>query len=359
MSGKKTTKMIEAYTSQRQGMFFFTGMFRTPEENFHNSESIEVDIITSDESVSIPVTSIEGGTRIIAQDLFTNKEFTPPIYSESTPFNASDLLKREPGVNPFEDQGFQAKMSARALRQIRKLENRQRRGIELQASQLLQTGVLTLVNKDNNAVYEIDYEPKASHFPTVTTAWSAAGSDPINDLLPLINEIDSNGQVKPDMLVFGQNAFERFIQNEKVQKRLDLRHLDRGGIVPMNPVDGSGGQYHGTLDIGNYKMDIWTYNGKYDDPVTGNKVPFMDDDKVVVRASAGRLDATYGAVPRYNTGMTAPVSLPARISEPGRMDLNMFSYVTVDGKTMFIELASRPLLIPTARETFGCLITEL
>jgi hypothetical protein len=130
-------------------------------------------------------------------------------------------------------------------------------------------------------------------------------------------------------------------------------------------VNGNGGTYRGTVEIGNYRYDIWTYGGRYKDPQTGNKVQYIADDKVVVRASSGRIDATFGAIPNIgrllgvqNTNLIP--ELPGRLSNSsGGMDLFTNVWLSNDGEQLFGGVGCRPLLIPTALDTFGCLDTGI
>jgi hypothetical protein len=39
------------------------------------------------------------------------------------------------------------------------------------------------------------------------------------------------------------------------------------------------------------------------------------------------------------------------------MDIQMNAWITADGETMMIQAGSRPLFIPTAIDTYGCLDT--
>lgn len=355
-AGKATKRMIAAYNQEAEPTRFFTGMFRAPPENYHDSEEIEVDVMRSDEDVSVVIQDLSAGYRRNSHDEYTNKAFKPPIHKEAAPLNAFDLLSREPGSNPYSNEQFQVKGTARAFRAFRKLESKIRRAIELQAAQVLQTGTVTLKDSNGTALYTLDYKPKASHFPDAGTAWGAGGDTPLADLASLGNEIRTDGLNDPDMLCFGENAWQRFIENETVRQLLDNRRIEVGNIRTGERV-GDGGIFRGTIEIGNYQYEIWSYAGRYTDPATGNSVQYMDPDKVVMRASAGRLDATFGAIPRF----AAPDSrvmpyLPPRIMNgEGRVDLWTNAWLTEDGEQLFVGLGARPLMIPTAIDTFGCI----
>lgn len=363
MSGTVTKRMISVYNQMAGVTLFLSGMFQSPQENFYSSEEVEIDIIRSDEEVSIVVQDLSTGYRMNSDELYTNKGFKPPINKEAIAINSYDLLKREAGANPFESPNFRVSIISRIFKGIRKIEDKIRRSLELQASQILQTGILTLIDSNGVALYTLDFKPKATHFPTVGTAWSVTATcTPIDDIDALAEVIRNDGLDDPDELYFGGTAFKEFVESDQVQKHLNGRRIDQGGIMPASK-RGNGATFRGTIDIGNYTYSIFTYGGRYKHPQTGVKTQFIDPGKVIVRASNGRLDATFGAIP--NIGRELGISsvnmlpeLPGRISNAdGGMDIFTNSWLSPDGEQLFAGMGVRPLLIPTAIDTFGCLTT--
>lgn len=363
-SNETTKKMLELYIQQAVPTMFFSGMFRSPIGNFHNSEEVELDIVRGGEEVAVAIQDLSTGPRINSADIYTSKGFKPPVYDEAGALNSHDLLKREAGVNPFEDQGFRITLMSRMFTLMMKIEAKIRRAIELQASQVLQTGTLDLKDKDGNTVYTLDFKPKATHFPTAGTAWDQVGANIIGDIRSLGKVIRADGLSRPDTIVFGEEAWETALTDDEFIKRYDIRRIDQGTISPMR-LTGEGGEYRGTLEAGNYKYDIWTYDGRYTDPQTGASTPYMNPTKVIMRDSRGRLDATFGAVPNIGAvlGAQNQVNLPAmpdrfRNTEGG-MDMFTNVYLSPDGKQLFGGVAARPLMQPTAIDTFGCLETGI
>lgn len=359
MSGQTTKRMLAAYFKEALPTMFFSGLFRTSPQSFYNSEEVEIDIMRSEEDVSVVVTDIGSGYRMNAADLYTNKGFKAPVHKEALPLNGFDLMKREPGRNPFEDPSFQADAIVRAFRAFRKVEAKIRRAIELQSSQVMQTGTVTLTDINGTALYNLDYKAKASHFPTAAVAWDGASPDPLGDLRQLGDKIRADGLTQPDTLIFGDDAFEAFVSNPEVQKRLDNRRIVVGEVAPQ--MGGEGATYQGRIQIGHYSYAMWTYSGRYKHPQTGVSTPFMAGGKVVMLSSGARLDATFGAIPR----IVAPEQrvlpfLPGRMSstEAG-IDLFTNAWVDAAGETLFAGCGARPLMIPTDIDSFGCLNTGL
>lgn len=364
MSNEITRRMLSAYFQEAQPTAFFSGMFAVRPGNIHTSEEVEIDIIRSEEDVSIAIQDLSTGYRMNSEDLYTNKGFKPPIHKEAVPINAFDLIRRMPGQNPFESPDFRANVITRMFRGMTKVERKIRRAIELQASQVMQTGVVTLTDINGTPMYELDYKPKASHFTTAGVSWATATlAQKIQDLTDLCDQIRSDGLADVDELDVGSAAWENLLQTAGFLDRLDVRRADLGSLTAFDR-RGGGGVYRGTLTLGNYKVDVFTYNGRYKDPASGVSTPYLDPGKVVARVSTGRMDATFGAIPNIGallgaSGRLLP-ELPSRMSSAENgMDLHTNVWMTGDGEQLFGGVGARPLMVPTAIDTFGCHDTQL
>ena len=360
MSTTATKVLLEAYEQNAEPTMFLSGMFQSPRRNYHNSEEVEIDIVRTEEDIAIAVQDLSTGARLNSEDIYTNKGFKPPIFKEAGPINAHNLLKRLPGQDPFATVDFQANAIARGMKLGQKLQRKILRAIEQQASQVLTTGTVTLIDSSGNAVYTIDYKPKATHFPTVGTAWSSASSTKLDDINSLANVIRGDGLNKVDMLIFGEKSFELFIRDADVLARMDNRRIEGNGVVPLNRM-GNGGIYRGTIEIGNYRYDMYTYDGRYKHPQTGVSTQYVPDNTVIIKSSNARMDATFGGIPRIGTpDPRIPAALTSRVSVPGQMlDLQMNAWITENGEAMLVQAGTRPLMIPTAIDTYGALNTGI
>lgn len=358
MSLKATKTMLAAYFQDAMPIMFLAGMFRTPAQNFHDTEEVEIDIERSGEDVATVITDITTGANLNNFDGFTNKTFKPPVYNEQAGINAFELLGREPGQNPFESTAFNAKAIMRAMRHFRKLEAKVRRAVELQASQVLQTGTLTLKDAKGADAYVLDYKPKATHFPTASTTWGQTGDSKIADLKALAEVLRSDGLSNPDRLVFGELAFSEFLKDEEVLTLLNNRRIELGAIAPETR--GNGGTFQGFIWLGSYRFEMWTYNGRYKDPQTGASTRYWDTGKVGMQDSMARLDLSYGSIPYIQRPSRQLAGLPARItSTAAGFGMTTNNWVDESGSNLNVSAGTRPLCIPTAIDTFGCLDTGL
>ena len=358
--------MIRAYFQDARPTGFFRGLFQSPAENFFNSESVELDIVRGDEQVAIAVQDLTAGYRKNSVDVYTNKEFVPPVFKESFGLTSNDLLKRQAGSNPFADFTYRAHIVKQMMRGMRKQEEKIERANELQASQVMQTGTATLTDSAGNSVYSISYSPKATHFPTVGTAWDAGG-DIIGDLLSITNVIRNDGLDDPRITIWGEGAYEAALGNADFLARFESRRADLGAISPMITGGTSGANFRGFVDLGNFKIEIWTYGARYVHPQTGVKTQYMDPKKVIVMTEAPRLDALFGAVPHIGRelglggqSIADKLGLPGRFGSSGAgMDMFSNAWLSEGGDQLFGGVASRPLFAPTAIDRFGCIDSDI
>jgi len=345
--------MISAYREMRDADMFLSGFFTVRPENISDTETVAIDIVRTDEEIS-PVVNLCEGPTFNTSTLFTTKEFTPPSIEEAMPFDCKELMHRRAGETEYDasDVSFQATLVTRILNGMNRLENKIRRNREWQASQILQTGTLTLVDQAGNDVYIIDYQPKSAHFLTAGTVWSDSGADPLSDIEALADVIRNDSLQDADRVIMGANAINLFINNTIVKAQLDNHRMEIGVIAPRPT--GVGGKFWGSVHVGNYQVEIWSFNGRGLVPGDSTKTLFVDDDSCIVMASSGRLDTVFAGVP-----MAVPIDprfagfLPSRVAVPRAVDVAPNIYATPNGRQTILELASRPLLIPTAIDSFG------
>jgi len=358
MPNAVTQHMLEAYENDRRPSGFFTGQFRSPARNFHKSSSVTLDIRRGSEDIAIVITDLATGTRMNADDIYTNKEFTPPIFDESFAINSYDLINRQFGMNPYESPSFQADAMTKFMIGMRKVEDKIARAIELQCAQVMQTGALSLINSAGTVLYTVNFMPKATHMITAGTAWNAVGADIVGNLETAAGVVRSDGLGNPDMIEMGIDAWNVAIADTNFKALFETRRADLGRITPMQST-GNGGNFRGVVEIGNYSMELWTYDGRYKHPQTGVSTPYLTPANVIVRDSSAPLDLTFGAIPMIVPPEARVLPfLPPRISRPGGgMDLTTNAWVSNDGKHLFGSAGTRPMAIPTAIDSFARIAT--
>lgn len=358
MTNAVTKHMALEYVQEAPAPMALSSLFSSNDRNYYSSEFIEFDIEREGEEIAPVLTDIKDGNTKFALDQYTNKEFKAPVIREEFSINAFDMMKRQLGEISFRDPNFRANAMNQFMKHMRYGGKRQRRTIELMAAQILQTGTVTLKDDQGDAAYTIDFKPKATHFPTASTAWTDdANCKPVDDLESLADVIHTDGQSMPERVIMGKAAYQNYIRSAQVKELLDNRRIVIGGVDPSEPVPGL--RYMGYIDLTGYRLSIYTYKGEYKDVGASTNSRYLDDNKVIMLSENMRLDATWGAIPQIVPPETRAMSfLTGRMpmSSVG-MDFTTNAWVSLNGETINGTLGSRPLLIPTSIDRYGCLTT--
>lgn len=346
---------LQLFTQMRSASSFLSRFFTVKPGGIYSGGKVALDIERFGEDVAIAIKKCTG-PNLNDFDIFTTKEFEPPAYGEAFPLDVCDLLERMAGVDPYTAAytEYAAQMVAKMAKGFMLIDNKIQRAVELQASQILQTGTLTLTDKAGATVYELDFKPKTTHFPTAGTSW-ALTSDKLGDLQALADVISADGQAQAKACIFGATALKLFLADTTVQAALDNRRMELGEVAPQ--FVNSGAVFYGHVWVGTFKLEIWAYAGTYKHPQTGTVTKYIADDKVVMVGDDIRLDMTSARVP-LPLGPDPRVAnlLPGRMSSrEGNFDVTPNVYATPNGKQIMGELESRPLLIPVQIDGFGCL----
>jgi len=356
MSGKSTLKMLAALFVIAPAPMFLSMFFKTTSRSFHNSEKVEIDIQRSGESLALVLKDACTGYNINDADIFTNKEFKPPVLAEQMDFEACTLTDRDPGEEVNEDRAFRIKALTRIFNGMVLLLPKFRRTIELQAASILQTGICSLPGEDGTIQYELDYQPKATHFPTLATAWTDPLADKMGDVLAQAKTNRKDGKKRSDVLLFGSNAWNLWVNDEKVQKILDNRRYEMGSFKPESR--GEDATFMGYIWLEGYQFEMWTYDAYYEDPANNNELTdYLKPNSVVVMSSKARLEATFGAVGRFIPSDSRAVSFVPRVVRSGASRIGLFlnAWFSPNGETFSAGFKGRPLLIPTEIDSFSCM----
>jgi hypothetical protein len=351
--GKSTSVFLETYSDDAPAPTFLTSLARA---RAFRSQKVTIDIERDTDDIAIVIQDLQDGGRDNTANLYQNNEYLPPIYKEEAPLNSFSLLERRPGQDPHQDPVYAANLAMDAAKVLQKMDKKIRRSVELQASQVLQTGKADLKDKNGVSLYTIDYSPKAANFPQVATSWSdTANATPLLDLESLAHQLNDVGRGTANRVIFGRTAWQNFVRNDEVQKILDNRRISLGAVDRPRPVGGA--VFMGDIAVGPYLVELWTYTGKYKDPNGGAITRYVDDNNAIMLSDNTRIDAAYGALP-YVAGpeQRALQFLPQRRSANGG-DMTWNSWIIPDGSALYVSAGTRPLYIPTAIDTFGTLNT--
>jgi len=363
MAADKRTAYLQAYIQLVMFIPFLSTFFRTNPRDIINAESMKIDIKRGSRKMAPVISNITQRGGKIEKSQYTQKEFTPPVVALGGDFAPGDLIEKVFGTDEYTSTGqeYMVQLMNSIMDTMQEIESQINRSIEYQASQIFQTGEVTLYDDQGNISYTIDYFPKATHFPTVTVPWSDEDADPDTDISNLLDVIRQDGKVKIRNIIFGKTALDNYLRNTKVDDKFDIARINSGVYDPREVNDDV--KLLGELLIGTDRLMAYVYEGLYDHPSTAVMTNFIDPENVILLPDADGMNVdlrkTYCRVPTI-TG------IDPRFADiiPTTMNLENRSYtprVWVDGgaDALNVELKTRPLLIPVSIDTFGCLTTEL
>ncbi|MGI5116875.1 major capsid protein [Treponema sp. SP13] len=355
---KKILKMFtDDVRMQKRG--FFTTFFKTTEEDYTDSEYADIDIERTGDQVAPVLKDHRTGGTIIDDDVFTEKKFKPPFTCLQRPVPLYDLMKRQPGESDAADVRGEwfGRLVKKIVKAISKMHRMCKEQVELQAAQIMQTGTVSLADESGNVVYDLDYNMKASHKPTVAVSWGAAGATPLSDIESLCDAINDDGKADPSIAVFGKNAWNAVLKNDEFKDMVKRDGLNLGQLSPA--LKNHGGRYKGYIDVGSYRLELWVYNDSYEKVKDGTRVKFMDPDKVIITAAIEDLDfrLVFGGIPTL--GMKEPFRsvVPDAVKYEGFIKVQNRVFSDESNDTYTAEAKMRALAIPVSIDRFGCLKT--
>lgn len=351
-----TKILLELYREMAPTKMFLSDSFSMTSRSVHNSGKVTFDIIRGNEKVAPVVTSVEDGYIKVSLDKAVNKEITPPVVKLKFPVNLMNTQLREPGRTPFEAPDEMRNALNRFAAGMENVAAMVMRNLELQAAQIYQTGKLALWDEKGTTAFEIDFLPKTTHFPTAGVTWGTGTEDKLSDIDSLARVIRKDGKLSPDTLIFGSKAWASFIKDTAVKELLDNRRIEVGEIVPRMNEDA--GTYQGYIIIENYRYDMWTYDGEYED-INGDATPYVDDGSVIVVASKGRREKSFGMIPKVVRDDPRLDGFVSGGVNTGDIAVTTGATIDMDGENVFGKIGTRPILIPVAIDTHGCLNTGL
>lgn len=345
---------------------FLSTFFQTGANDISDASTMIIEVKRANGGYIAPVImdNTQNGA-LLKNTKYTAKEFTPPITALGSNFGANDLIMKQFGMTKFDaaNQSYALALINMIQDVMADIELRFNYQIEFQASQILQTGTVTLYDENGIAAYTISFQPKATHFPTVSLSWSDMDSDPDADIISLSDVIRTDGQVNIKRLIFGEDALTNYLKNPKTADKFDVARYESGVYNPQEQNEDV--DFLGDILIGTKRFQCWIYKGTYKSPValSGTETPFVDKDKVILLPAANSINLDFRK--KY---LTIPslvgISPEAQRYIPGNLNLGNRAYTVkafIDEKkdALEIELKNKQMLIPVSIDAFGCLDTEI
>lgn len=286
--GIYTKAFAKVYKEKVSATNFLTSFFPS-NENMTKYISIEVRRATEKVAADV-IRGTRGNRNKVTRS--TEKVFLPPHYWEY--FNVNELAIYDQVIGSGTDNArLFAQLVNEAADELLELQKKIERAYELQASQVLLTGIVTLVSGDN-----IDFKRKsASMVDYTSTPWTTGTVNPIDHLKTGCDFIRQQGKAQGQYFncIMGADAYEAFVGNTIIKARADIRNFSFDNLMTGQKTS-QGGVPHGVVDVGSYKVRIWTYPEFYD--LNGTSTPYIDDNAVVLLPDNPNFSLEFAAVPQ-------------------------------------------------------------
>tara|TARA_R110002167_G_scaffold110087_4_gene280336 strand:+ start:2823 stop:3890 length:1068 start_codon:yes stop_codon:yes gene_type:complete len=335
--GVFTKALIAVYKERTAPTAFLRSFFTTKEVG---TLELSIEVQRGTEKIAVDVErGTEGNRNQFSKS--SEKIFVPPYYKEYFDATELDFYDRLFTSNGTVDVVTFGQWMETVVEKLGMLQDKIERSYELQASQVLETGIVTLNSGDN-----IDFKRKATSLVALAggALWSAGTSNPYTDLKNGATEIRTKGKSMGNIfnVILGDSAMSAFFNNTVVKERADIRRISLDAI--RTPQKNSvGGVLHGEVSAGAYIFRLWTYPEYYDTEAATN-LPYMNTNKVVIMPENPKFILGFAGVPQL-LGKKADVG--AGISAKRGAYL-VGEYLDERNTSHVIEIKSAGIAIPVA-----------
>jgi len=340
-SAKITSKIVGKFEEMIPVRSGFSGWF--PEETTPTLE-VDVEVQRDNDLIAVDVVRFTEGNKNKFSILSEHK-YVPPYFKEDYDFQRDQVYMNTIALGVgMESVQVNRVIATNAFKNVEKNRKKIERAIRKQQADVLQTGIVSLVNGDN-----IDYKRKASSMVNVDTLgdyWSvAASAKPLTNLADgmafLRNVGNSSGAAVN--VIMRSKAYEAFVATTQVKDEADIRRIDRINISMPQFSEVSGFALQGQVAAGDFVVNLWTYNEKYTD-ANGATQYYLAENLVIMLPDDFQGKTIFGGLPVLNETSIGGQT----IAVPGIVEANYLIRNYSDKKTVSstIELTSAPLVVP-------------
>lgn len=284
-----TSKVIAVFKERPQVFSFLRSFFPTEEST---ERYISVEVQRSLEKVAVDVIrGSEGNFNKFS--LANQKKFDPPFYREWLNVTETDLYNRMLGNGDVDAFVFSAFIE-NVVDRVGKLQDKIERAYELQCSQALQTGIVTMQTGDN-----IDYKRQSTSKVDLSSSapWTTGTNDPIAALQTGLDFLRSEGKSQGVLTngIFGAKAWNALLGNAKFSARADVKSFDLANVAAPQR-NAVGGTMLGLITVGSQQVMAWGYNEGYEN-ASDTFTKYIADENVILLPEVSACKLAFAGVP--------------------------------------------------------------
>lgn len=292
-----TRVMLRAVEIMKPARHFLLDTF-FPNVETHNTAHVEVDVEKGGRKMAPFVRPNAPGT-VVDRRGFSSRQIKVPYVKPKIPTKAADMLKRQPGENPYETKTPAQRAEMQLNKDLTELRGMCERREEWMAAQALVTGKVAIQGDGIDA--EVDFLRSASHNITLAggSTWAPADNPQIDtDITTWRTLISKDSGLTADKAVCGSDVAEAILHDANLQKLLDNRRTE-AGLLRFNEAPVEGVTYLGNLR----GVDLYSYDEWYEDD-NGVDQPMIPADRFILGVSrpAARGTRHYGAIQDLQAG---------------------------------------------------------
>lgn len=299
------------------------------------TKKVDVDFVKGNRKLA-PFVHEKIGGKTVENTGYQTNTFTPPLIAPDTITTIDDLMQRSAGESLYGGMTPEERGAQKMLKDFSKLEDMITRREEWMCAQALFTGKIPVFGDSLN--YEIDFDFTNKEIKSGTDLWSNSASDPIKQLTDMRKKVQIKGMVNPNVCIMSDDVAEAFVENEKVQKVLDVKNIQ---LATINPKElPSGATYIGNIPM--LGLDIYTYNewflDDWSNPEKPESKPLIPQGYIGMFNTEVDFFMAYGAITLLDSKSETFVTIESsRVPD---------TYIQKRPDRRFLQLNSRPLPCP-------------
>jgi hypothetical protein len=336
--------IVEGHKDNAPATKFLQSFFAS---KFRPAFGVKFNVKRMGRPIAVDVQRYSSNGEVVKSSYSDQKLFIPPYFENSIMLNEHELYNNVVGMIATMNNGTlspaQESLLTANLRMFRDdiseqlidVQNMQYRSIELMCAQALKTGIITLSNADN-----VDFKRKAASKVDLGSGnyWATSTVNPFTTLETMCRFLRVEGMSGATKFpfLFGVTAWKDLRNNPFYIAQMDSLRSNQGSInPPSRPQEGA--EYHGELTVGNYIIEVWTYDQYYDDATSGASTSYLDPKQVIGIAPDANFSIDYCLVPQI-------VNSDATIDQTAEFLIQQFVDKRSGKDEMVVKCAPIPIL---------------
>ena len=337
----KTAVLMAAYEEKKAPNTFLQTRYFPDGINFATDEVL-VEYKDGNQKLA-PFVAPEIGGKVVKRDGYTAHAYQPAFIAPKRALTVDNLKKKGFGEALYADKTPAERALLITADDLVEMDEMIVRRQEEMCAQVLTTNALTMKHyTDDNQLAEVkniafytEAENPAIYTPTI--AWTSADADIEGDVAAIGLELAKRGLPAIDVLL-GTEAADAFLNNEKIQKKLDNRNYNIGVVDPTENFPEA--VFLGQINCKGYKLNFIQYAATYE-AEDGTVKPYIGTKDIIVTAPGCGV-TNYGAITQIDFGAQDFTTYTAK-----RVPL-----YEINGQVKTVALRTAPLVQPKNKNPF-------